>query len=175
MKAYKGLRTLKSIVLLVPRKGRESELSSTGKSNSPALKGVSIMLKGYICVVMCITVAIAGISGCVLPSSSQLSQSEQLLEGIVDFGDVGLMPACYLTLNEPHLVSRIVIHTNYPVKGIEVYVAIGKDKWQRVKQFRRPISSGTHINIGRKTDVIRVITKHRNPGGYVQNIEAFGY
>lgn len=130
--------------------------------------------------VIMITCAVIGISGCIL-SSSQLSQSEQLLEGVVDFGDAGTFPACYLTFNEPHFVTRIVIHTDYPVKGIDVYVSIEKDKWQRVKQFKNPISAATRINIGRKTDVIRVVRKSFGGStfggsvGSVQSIEAFGY
>ena len=84
------------------------------------------------------------------------------------------MPACYLTFNEPHFVNRIVIHADYPVKGIHVYVSTGNDLWHLVKQFKRAISGATSVKIGRKTDIIRVVRKSTYVGGSVQNIEAYG-
>ena len=83
--------------------------------------------------------------------------------------------AWYLRFNEPHFVNRIVIHTDYPVKGIDVYVSLGKDKWQRIKHFKSPVSAETLINIGRRTDSIRVLMTSPYPTGYIQSIEAYGY
>ena len=138
-------------------------------------KSKKLVTNGCICLVIFIIFVSVGISGCVL-LSPQLSQSETLLEGVVDFDDVGTIPACYLTFNEPHYVNRIVIHTDYPVKGIDVYVSVGKDKWQRVKQFKNPIRGATGLKIRRKTDVIRVLNKSGFSAKYsVKSIEAFGY
>ena len=136
-------------------------------------EGMEFLIKGCIFSAMCINFVIVGSSGCV-PSTAQLSQTERKLEGVLDIGDVGALPACYLTFNEPHFVNRIVIHTDYPIKGIDVYVSTGKDLWYRVKQFKRPISGATSVNIGRKTDIIRVVRKPTYVGGSVQNIEAYG-
>ena len=138
------------------------------------VEGTEFLIKGCEFFVMCITIAVVVISGCVL-SSPQLSQTEKILEGVLDFGDVGAMPACYLTFNEPHFVNRIVIHTDYPVKGIDVYVSVGKEIWHRGKQFKRPISGATSVNIGRRTDIIRVIRNIPNAPESVESIEAFGH
>lgn len=136
-------------------------------------EGMEFLIKGCIYAAMCITFVIVGSSGCV-PSSTQLSQTERKLEGVLDFGDVGALPACYLTFNEPHFVNRIVIHTDYPVRGIDVYVSGGKDIWHRVNQFKRPISGATSVKIGRKTDIIRVIRNFPHAPDSIDNIEAFG-
>lgn len=135
--------------------------------------GMQFLIKGCIHAVLCITCVIVGSSGCV-PSSAQLSQTERKLEGVLDFGNVGTMPAWYLTFNEPHFVNRIVIHADYPVKGIHVYFSTGNDLWHLVKQFKRPISGAADVNIRRKTDIIRVVRKSTYVGGSVQNIEAYG-
>ncbi len=113
--------------------------------------------------------------GCV-PLASQLGgEPEKRLEATVDLGSEGLFLAWYLRFNEPHFVNRIVIHTDYPVKGIDVYVSLGKDKWQRIKHFKSPVSAETRINIGRRTDSIRVLMTSPYPTGYIQSIEAYGY
>ena len=135
--------------------------------------GMKSLIKGCKCFLLCITVFVVASSGCIL-SSSQLSQTEKKLEGVLDFGDVGERPACYLTFNESRFVNRIVIHTQYPVKGIDVYISVGKDMWYRVKQFKRHISGATSVKIGRKTDIIRVIRNIPNILESVQSIEAFG-
>ncbi len=83
--------------------------------------------------------------------------------------------AWYIRFNQPHFVSRIVVHTDHPVKGVDVYVSVGKDKWQRIKHFKKPVSAETRIGIGRKTDTIRVLMTSPFPTGYIQSIEAFGY
>ena len=136
-------------------------------------EGMQFLIKGCIHAVLCITFVVVASSGCI-PSSSQLSQTEKKLEGVLDFGDVGALPACYLTFNEPHFVNRIVIHTEYPIKGIDVYISVGKEMWDRVKQFKRPISGATSVKIGRKTDIIRVIRNFPHAPETVQSIEAFG-
>ncbi len=92
-------------------------------------------------------------------------------------GDVGPFLAWDLRFKERHFVTQIVIHTEDPkgVKGVDVYVSVGKDKWQRIKHFKKPVSAETRINIGRRTDSIRVLMASPFPTGYIQSIEAFGY
>ncbi|MDE0187293.1 MAG: hypothetical protein OXP71_17790 [Candidatus Poribacteria bacterium] len=135
--------------------------------------GMKSLIKSRKYFLLCITVVVVASSGCI-PSSSQLSQTEKKLEGVLDFGAVGTLPACYLIFNEPHFVNRIVIHTKFPVKGIGVYISTGKDLWYHVKQFKRPISGATNVKIGRKTDIIRVTRNIPAAPVAVESIEAFG-
>lgn len=135
--------------------------------------GMKSLIKGCEYFLLCITVVVVASAGCV-PSPAQLSQTEKKLEGALGFGAVGTLPACYLTFNEPHFVNRIVIHTQYPVKGIGVYISSGKDLWYHVKQFKHLISGATSVKIGRKTDIIRVTRSITAAPVAVQSIEAFG-
>ena len=120
--------------------------------------------------------AIAGMSSC-----AQISgEPEERLEGKFysgGMGSWGSKPAYFLTFNEPHFIRRIVIHTNRPVKNIDIYVQVAPEKWKRVKQFKNPISAATRINIATRGDAIRVVQKSitgGDRGGYIQSIEAFG-
>ena len=118
---------------------------------------------------------LSGLVGC-LPIGSQLSnEPEKRLDATTKLGSEGLFLAWYISFNEPHFVSRIVVHPDHPVKGVDVYVSVGKDKWQRIKHFKKPVSADTRIAIGRKTDTIRVLMTSPYPTGYIQRIEAFGY
>ena len=126
--------------------------------------------------IVALTIGLVGF-GCV-PLSSELSnEPEKRLEGRDKLGDVGPFLAWDLSFLEPHFVTQIVIHTEDPkgVKGVDVYVSVGKDKWQRIKHFKKPVSAETRINIGRKTERIRVLMTSPFPTGYIQSIEAFGY
>ena len=136
-------------------------------------EGMEFPIKACIYSLLCIIIVVVASSGCV-PSPAQLSQKEKKLEGVLDFGAAGTLPACYLTFNEPHFVNRIVINTKYSVKGIGVYISTGKDLWYHVKQFKHPISGATSVKIGRKTDIIRVTRSIPAAPVAVQSIEAFG-
>ena len=87
----------------------------------------------------------------------------------------------FLTFNEPCFIRRIIIHTNRPVKNIDIYIRVEPETWKRVKHFKTLVDATTPIDIATRGEAIRVVQTVviGIDGGYdepehIQNIEAFG-
>ncbi len=142
-----------------------------------------IQLEGRVHAVMFIALAIAGISSC----AQMAGEPEVRLQGRFYSGGMGRFgqaPAYFVTFNEPCFIRRIVIHTNRPVKNIDIYVRVEPENWKLVEQFKNPIDAATRINIATRGDAIRVVQKsvtaagsywrRSSEAGFIQDIEAFG-
>ena len=142
-----------------------------------------IQLKGRTQAIALIAIAIAGISSCAqIASEPEVRLKGRFYSG--GMGDFGRAPVHFLTFDEPRFIRRIVIHTNRPVKNIDIYVRVEPENWKLVEQFKKPIDAATRINIATRGDAIRVIQKSvtaagrywraTSEAGFIQDIEAFG-
>ena len=104
-----------------------------------------------------------------------LSQTETVLEHSSHFGYEGTKPAYYVVFDEPHFVDRIFVYVNYPahLRNVEVEVSIGRDRWQLVRQLKKPIEDTTEVSIKRRTNMIRV--KSDTTGMHLYNRSIYSY
>ena len=141
-----------------------------------------IQLKDNIQVTIFIAIAITGIASCArMAAEPEMKLSGRFYED--SMGEFGTMPVYFLVFNEPCFIQRIVINTKRPVKNIDIYVRVEPEKWELVKQFKKPIEAATRINIAMRGDAIRVRPKSITVAssywgydgeGYIQGLEAFG-
>ena len=139
--------------------------------------------RGRIQATMLIMIGLVGISSCArMAAEPEMKLPGEFYEG--SMGEFGSMPVYFLAFDEPRFIQRIVIHTNRPVKNIDIYVRVKPETWKLVKQFKKPVNSASRINIVTRGDAIRVRPKSMTAANsywgydnasYIQGIEAFGF
>lgn len=125
-------------------------------------------------IMMFISIALAGISGCAPNLRGSLVDEGELerVEGKLYFDGMGYgyASAYILTLPERRFIRQIVIHPDGPIKGLDIYVRSGEDHWKRIQQIKGRKESVVIIHTAVSGDAIRIIQKAQ---GYIGEIEVF--
>ena len=69
------------------------------------------------------------------------------------YGAYGVM------MPERRMIRQVIVHSRYPLRGMDIYVRESVDAWKHVKERKFMDAGPTRINVRATGDAVRVIPK----------------
>ncbi len=123
----------------------------------------------YICTILA---TMSCILGCAAIVGDTDSLEPVTAESFYDSHSAALPSAYTVKLPKRRMIRQIVIHTLDPIRGTDIYVRDGTDRWTLVKEVKMHIQGETAIKLFATGNAVRVVPKTLD-FGVIKNLEVF--